>query len=131
MVLRKSGGMRPKINLKLLNNFVETILFKMETLQIVLDLLQKGDYFVSLDLKDVYFSILIHHEYRNYLKESDVRVSRPSFRTRICSKNIHKMHEASYVSSEVSWSSGNYLHRRFSVDGKQCTDSGGNQFIGS
>lgn len=41
------------------------------------------------------------------------------------------MHEASYVSSEVSSPSGNYLHRRFSVDGKQCTDSGGNRFIGS
>lgn len=64
-------------------------------------------------------------------KEPEVRVSRPSFRTNICSKNIHKMHEASYVSSEVSSPSGNYLHRRFSVDGKQCTDSGGNRFIGS
>lgn len=65
------------------------------------------------------------------MKESEVRVSRPSFQTKICSKNIHKMHEASCVSSEVSSPSGNYLHRRFSVDGKQCTASGGNRFIGS
>lgn len=41
------------------------------------------------------------------------------------------MHEASCVSSEVSSPSGNYLHRRFSVDGKRCTASGGNRFIGS
>lgn len=66
MVPKKSGGMRPKINLKLLNNFVETIHFKMETLQIVQNLLQKGDYLVSLDPKDAYFSIPIHHQHRNY-----------------------------------------------------------------
>lgn len=125
MVPKKSGGMRPKINLKLLNKFAETIHFKMKTLQIVLNLLQKGsercifqhsDSSPTSELPDI------------YLKESEVRVSRPSFRTKIWSKNIH---EASNVSSEVSSPSGNYLHRRFSVDGKQCTDSGGNRFIGS
>lgn len=36
LVPKKSGGMRPIINLKPLNNFVETIHFKMETLQTAL-----------------------------------------------------------------------------------------------
>ena len=39
LVPKKSGGMRPIINLKPLNNFVETIHFKMETLQTALNLL--------------------------------------------------------------------------------------------
>lgn len=39
LVPKKSGGMRPIINLKPLKNFVETIHFKMETLQTALNLL--------------------------------------------------------------------------------------------
>lgn len=41
LVPKKSGGMRPIINLKPLNNFVGTIHFKMETLQTALNVLQK------------------------------------------------------------------------------------------
>lgn len=51
LVPKKSGWMRPIINLKPLNNFVETIHFKMETLQTALNLLQDGDFLVSVDLK--------------------------------------------------------------------------------
>lgn len=65
------------------------------------------------------------------MEESAVRFSVPPIRIKICSKNIHKMYEASYVSPDISWSSGNYLDRRFSVDGKECTGSGGNRFLGS
>lgn len=68
LVPKKSGGMRPIINLKPLNNYVETIHFKMETLQTALNLLQKGDYLVSVDLKDAYFSIPIYHQQRKYLR---------------------------------------------------------------
>lgn len=68
LVPKKSGGMRPIINLKPLNNYVETIHFKMETLQTALNLLQKGDYLVSVDLKDAYFSIPIYHQHRKYLR---------------------------------------------------------------
>ena len=68
LVPKKSGGMRPIINLKPLNNFVETIHFKMETLQTALNLLQEGDFLVSVDLKDAYFSIPIHQQHRKYLR---------------------------------------------------------------
>lgn len=68
LVPKKSGGMRPIINLKPLNNFVETIHFKMETLQTALNLLQKGDFLISVDLKDAYFSIPVHPHHRKYLR---------------------------------------------------------------
>lgn len=68
LVPKKSGGMRPIINLKPLNIFVETIHFKMETLKTTLNLLQKGDYLVSVDMKDAYFSIPIHHQHRKHLR---------------------------------------------------------------
>lgn len=68
LVPKKSGGMRPIINLKPLNNYVKTIHFKMETLQTALHLLQKGNYLVSVDLKDAYLSIPIYHQHRKYLR---------------------------------------------------------------
>uniref|UniRef100_A0A8W8P3X8 Reverse transcriptase domain-containing protein n=1 Tax=Magallana gigas TaxID=29159 RepID=A0A8W8P3X8_MAGGI len=101
---KKSGGMRPIINLKPLNNFVETIHFKMETLQTALNLLQKGDFLISVDLKDAYFSIPVHPHHRKYLRF------------------IWKEQ-----SSEVSRSSRHNLHRRFSMNGKDYSDNGGNR----
>jgi hypothetical protein len=41
---KKSDGMRPVINLKPLNRFIETIHFKMETLQTAVNLIQEGDF---------------------------------------------------------------------------------------
>lgn len=68
LVPKKSGGMRPIINLKPLNRFIETIHFKMETLQTVLNLIQEGYFLISMDLKDAYFSIPIHLLHRKYLR---------------------------------------------------------------
>lgn len=64
LVPKKSGGMRPIINLKPLNRFVDTIHFKMETLQTALNLIQEGDFLISVDLKDAYFSIPIYYLHR-------------------------------------------------------------------
>ena len=47
---------RPVINLKPLNQFVEKIHFKMDNIRIALNCISPGDFMVSIDLKDAYFS---------------------------------------------------------------------------
>ena len=59
LVPKKTGDLRPVINLKPLNEFVAKIHFKMEGIHLVQDLIQPGDYLATIDLKDAYFSIPI------------------------------------------------------------------------
>ena len=70
IVPKPNGKYRPIITLKNLNNFVHYDHFKQETFKIVLDLIQKGDFFSSVDLCDAYFSIPIHEEFQKHLKFS-------------------------------------------------------------
>ena len=50
----KDGLKRMTLNLKRLNKFVDYKLFKMESLQNVLELIRPGVYMASIDLKDAY-----------------------------------------------------------------------------
>ena len=68
LVPKTSGDLRPVINLKSLNEFVETIHFKMESIGLVEHLLRPGDFCASADLTDAYFSILIRPADRKYLR---------------------------------------------------------------
>ena len=61
-------GWRPVIDLSRLNQFVLCPHFKMETLNSIRQALQKGDWVTSLDLKDAYFHICVHHRSRRYLR---------------------------------------------------------------
>jgi len=69
IVEKKNGNYRPVINLrKLYNEFVEYHHFKMETLETVLNGIQRNSYFTSCDMTDAYFSIPIHNDYKKYPK---------------------------------------------------------------
>ena len=68
LVPKKTGDMRPVINLNPLNQFVGKIHFKMENIQMALNLISQGDYMISIDLKDAYFSIPIFTPDRKYLR---------------------------------------------------------------
>ena len=57
LVPKKSGQMRPVINLRPLNQFLRYQHFKMEGIHVVKDLLRQGDWLTRINLKDVYFSI--------------------------------------------------------------------------
>ena len=68
LVMKASGSWRLVIDLSVLNLCVLKTPFKMETLQSVLLSVQKGDWMVSLDLKDVYLQVPIHPDSRKYLR---------------------------------------------------------------
>jgi ribonuclease HI len=65
---KDGGGQRPVLNLKGLKQIVQVKTFKMMTIQVVLQHLQKGDWLASLDLKDAYFHVPVQPVYRPYLR---------------------------------------------------------------
>ena len=65
---KKNGKFRPIINLKKVNSYIPYQHFKMEGLNNVKELLQKGDYMVKIDLTDAYFSIPLHKNSRKFLR---------------------------------------------------------------
>ena len=62
----KTGDLRPVLNLKSLNNFLHKKHFKMDSLNGVLNLVQKGDWALSPDLKDAYFYVPIHKTHKSF-----------------------------------------------------------------
>ena len=68
LVPEKTGDMRPVVNLKPLNVFVEKVHFKMENINTALHTIAPGEYLDSLDLKDVYFSIPIFKPHHKFLR---------------------------------------------------------------
>ena len=68
LVKKKDWGQRPVINLKQLNPYIPYCHFKMEGLQNLEYMLQKGDYMCKLDLnKDAYFSIPLDKNSRQFV----------------------------------------------------------------
>ena len=68
IIPKKSGDVRPVINLKPLNEFVQYHHFKMEGLNTLLDLLSGSEFFTTIDLNDAYFTISIHPDHYKYLR---------------------------------------------------------------
>ena len=59
------GSHRPIINLKKLNQFVKPQHFKMESINMLKDILKRGDYMTKVDLKDAYFMVPLRDKHRN------------------------------------------------------------------
>ena len=55
LVPKKSGELRAVINLRPLNQYLKTQHFKMDTMKTVLNLVKKGDWAISINLKDAIF----------------------------------------------------------------------------
>ena len=68
VVTKATGGWRPIIDLSTLNLDVDRTPFRMETSQTVLRAVRRNDWMVSIDLKDAYLQIPIHHASRRYLR---------------------------------------------------------------
>ena len=65
---KKSGGIRPILNVKPLNKFLKTQHFKMEQVIQVKDLLREGMWMAKIDLEDAYYSIPIASSHRKFLQ---------------------------------------------------------------
>lgn len=65
---KKDGSVRIILNLSRLNLDIHYMHFKMETLNHVILLITPGCYFASIDLKDAYFTIPIHPDWRKFLR---------------------------------------------------------------
>jgi hypothetical protein len=68
LVPKKSGGMRPILNLKRLNAaHLNTPYFRIETVEDVRHTLKPGDWAASIDLRDTYFHVPPHPSTKKYM----------------------------------------------------------------
>jgi hypothetical protein len=65
---KKTGGYRPIINLKNLNRHIAYSHFKMDGLDIVKNLLKKGDWMAKLDLRDAYLTVPVCNAHQPFLR---------------------------------------------------------------
>ncbi|XP_067359029.1 uncharacterized protein [Channa argus] len=70
LVPKKSGEMRPILDLSFLNQFMVVRRFHMLTTASVLRSLRPGDWLSSVDLKDAYFHIPVAMQHRKFLRFS-------------------------------------------------------------
>ena len=68
LVPKKDGSQRPVINIKPLNQYIWKRKFKMEGAKVIRDILQGGDWMVSIDLNDAYLSVTVAQEDRRFLR---------------------------------------------------------------
>ncbi len=70
LVPKKDGGFRPVLDLQCLNVFLKCLPFRMLRTVDVLWSVMKGDWFVSVDLRDAYFHVPIALHHRKFLRFS-------------------------------------------------------------
>ncbi len=68
VVPKKDGGLRPILDLRLLNRSVSHLKFRMLTVKQVVSQIRSEDWFVTIDLKDAYFHVSILPSHRKFLR---------------------------------------------------------------
>lgn len=68
IVPKKGGGLRPILDLRVLNRALHRLLFKMLTLKRIFRCVRPQDCFAAIDLKDVYFHVSILPCHRPFLQ---------------------------------------------------------------
>jgi hypothetical protein len=112
IVPKKTGGMRPVIDLSILHTCLVVLHFKMETNRSIRASILPGMWTTSLDLSDAYFHIPICHSYRRYLRFAwDNRVYQFGLST------APLVFAGSHSSSAFPSYSDSFLHGRLSDQG--------------
>ena len=65
---KKDSSFRMILNLKFLNIECNTNHFKMESIKHAINMISPGDYLASIDIKDAFYTIPIHPDYKHFLK---------------------------------------------------------------
>ncbi len=68
VVPKKDGGLHPILDLRVLNDSVMQLKFKMLTVRQIMSQIRSEDWFVTIDLKDAYFHISMLCYHRKSLK---------------------------------------------------------------
>ncbi len=68
IVPKKSGGLRPILDLRVLNRALHKLPFKMLTHRRMIKCIQPQDWFAAIDLKDAYFHVSILPRHRPFLR---------------------------------------------------------------
>lgn len=68
VVPKKTGGLRPILNLKRFNRWVRKETFHMLSVRQLLSMVTKGAWFTSIDLKDAYFHVPVARRHWKYLR---------------------------------------------------------------
>ena len=68
LVPKKTGDLRPILNLKPLNKKLVVDTFTMETLRQVIVAVSPGEWLAAIDLKDAYFHVPIHPSHKKFLR---------------------------------------------------------------
>ncbi len=68
IVPKKSGGLRPILDLRVLNRALHRLPFKMLTLKRIFGCVRPQDWFAAIDLKDAYFHVSILPRHRPFLR---------------------------------------------------------------
>jgi len=68
VIPKKTGELRPVLNLRRLNQYLPIQPFKMETISQVVHLTKRNDYLTSIDLRDAFLHVPIHPSSRRYLQ---------------------------------------------------------------
>ena len=68
LVPKPNNWWRPILDLSILNNYLKTQSFKMETPETIRTSLQAGEWVTSIDFKDAYFHIPINSQFRKYMR---------------------------------------------------------------
>lgn len=68
VIPKKTGELRPVLNLRRLNQHLPIQPFKMETISQVVHLIKRNDFLTSIDLRDAFLHVPIHPSSRRYLQ---------------------------------------------------------------
>ncbi|KAG2210429.1 hypothetical protein INT45_010940 [Circinella minor] len=64
---KKDDGLRPVLDLRPLNQYLPTIHFKRESWPTITNMIQPGDYLISIDLRDAFHHIIAIHPIHRHL----------------------------------------------------------------